>query len=520
MVRRRLRRDHGRADDARSPRTASRRTPPAHAADSVAADAGRPRVRARQGGPGRASSRSGGGRSMSVQRSIDEMRGRPRRPGSTPRAGRAGARPRGTPPVTRHRPASAWQHTMRFRPGTALPRPGVQGRGCSSSTPAPASPRACTATRTPRPRCPSIRATPGAATASSVSRRRRSRRRSLGRRTRRGRPQPTSATASRAARRRPAAPHPASGAPGTATSRRSPPPTSLENLAALDARDLAGRRRPDRRRLEPRASGSGLRRSRRLRARCDAGRTTIRDSGRRAGIWLAPFLVGSDTTSRASTPSGWSATPATTGARTWSGWTSPTRACATYLHEDAVAALRDLGIDYFKLDFLYAGAVPGQRHDGRRRGSRRTGRASQLIRDAVGPDAYLLGLRRADPAERRSRRRDAGLARHLPRGRRGRLRRGCADGCRWWRGPGSRAGSGSTTPTAWSPGRVRASARSGRDAVAAFGGLRVVLRPDRRARRLGARDHAPAARGCRTAATRSPIDVVAPRLDRPRSRCA
>ena len=59
--------------------------------------------------------------------------------------------------------------------------------------------------------------------------------------------------------------------------------------------------------------------------------------------------------------------------------------------------LADLGVDYFKLDFLYAGAVPGRRHDGRRRGRGLP----------VGPGAHARGgrarrlparLRRADPA--------------------------------------------------------------------------------------------------------------------------
>jgi alpha-galactosidase len=56
----------------------------------------------------------------------------------------------------------------------------------------------------------------------------------------------------------------------------------------------------------------------------------------------------------------------------------------------ALRALRDAGFDYVKLDFLYAGAVPGSRHDGSdpveayRSGLR-------LVRDAVGPETYLLG---------------------------------------------------------------------------------------------------------------------------------
>jgi len=57
---------------------------------------------------------------------------------------------------------------------------------------------------------------------------------------------------------------------------------------------------------------------------------------------------------------------------------------------EELARLRGLGIGYLKLDFLYGGAIPGRRHDdvseveAYRRGL-------ALVRDAVGPDVYLLG---------------------------------------------------------------------------------------------------------------------------------
>jgi alpha-galactosidase len=103
----------------------------------------------------------------------------------------------------------------------------------------------------------------------------------------------------------------------------------------------------------------------------------IRDAGRRAGIWVAPFLLGS----RADVPAQWRA-PGLHAGRNWdqdlrvldverAGW---------HLHE-VFAGLRATGIDYFKLDFLYAGALPGVDHY--REGLR-------IIRSAIGPDAYLV----------------------------------------------------------------------------------------------------------------------------------
>ena len=88
------------------------------------------------GGPGvrRARRRPRGGRAGERDR-----RGRPRRrgrrrpghaPASTPRAGRAGAPPPGTPATaTGLRPAETWEHLMRFRPGTPVAAEGAAGRG-------------------------------------------------------------------------------------------------------------------------------------------------------------------------------------------------------------------------------------------------------------------------------------------------------------------------------------------------------------------------------------------------------
>jgi alpha-galactosidase len=117
----------------------------------------------------------------------------------------------------------------------------------------------------------------------------------------------------------------------------------------------------------------------------------IRDRGRRAGIWIAPFLVGDRSRLHAEHRE-W----LLEGAFAGHNWDQDLRAldvthpgAAEHLHR-VFSTLRALGIDFFKIDFVYAGALDGGRHEdvpaaeAYRRGLR-------LIRDAIGPDAYLLG---------------------------------------------------------------------------------------------------------------------------------
>jgi alpha-galactosidase len=121
----------------------------------------------------------------------------------------------------------------------------------------------------------------------------------------------------------------------------------------------------------------------------------IAATGRRAGIWVAPFLVFPDAVLAAEHPE-WMLTgddgrPVHAG-HNWNrdllalDTTHP--AALEYLAE-VFSTLRGWGFDFFKIDFVYAGALPGRRHDdvpplvAYRRGM-------QAIREATG-DAYLLG---------------------------------------------------------------------------------------------------------------------------------
>lgn len=117
----------------------------------------------------------------------------------------------------------------------------------------------------------------------------------------------------------------------------------------------------------------------------------IRDTGRRAGIWTAPFLVGEKSQLARQHPD-WLVGDANAGFN----WGQRLRAL-DITHPDAAAYLREVfrslagqGFDFFKIDFLYAGALRGQRRQAIEPiAAYRAG--IDLIRDAVGDQATLLG---------------------------------------------------------------------------------------------------------------------------------
>ena len=115
----------------------------------------------------------------------------------------------------------------------------------------------------------------------------------------------------------------------------------------------------------------------------------IRSSGRRAGLWLAPFLVGSRTTLAREHPD-WLVGDA---GRNWGQQLVGLDVTHPGVRELLVHVLRrvvDLGIDYLKLDFLYGAAVPGARHEDLT-GTEAYRSGLSLVREAVGPDVYLVG---------------------------------------------------------------------------------------------------------------------------------
>ncbi|WP_176697098.1 glycoside hydrolase family 36 protein [Microbacterium sp. 3J1] len=116
----------------------------------------------------------------------------------------------------------------------------------------------------------------------------------------------------------------------------------------------------------------------------------IRDSGRRAGIWAAPFSVGATSTVAREHPD-WVLGDA---GRNWGddlrGLDLTHPGVRDYLTR-VFSGIRDLGIDYVKLDFLYAGAIPGARWDADATPISAYRSGLELIREVLGDEAFLLG---------------------------------------------------------------------------------------------------------------------------------
>lgn len=118
----------------------------------------------------------------------------------------------------------------------------------------------------------------------------------------------------------------------------------------------------------------------------------IAQTGRRAGIWTAPFLVGARSRLAAEHPD-WLVGGAVAAEHHWDqriGVLDVTHpAAAEHLH-DVFATLAGWGYGYFKVDFLYAGAMVGGRHaEADPVAAYREG--MRIVRDAIGPEAVLLG---------------------------------------------------------------------------------------------------------------------------------
>jgi len=119
----------------------------------------------------------------------------------------------------------------------------------------------------------------------------------------------------------------------------------------------------------------------------------IRGAGRRAGIWVAPFLAGERSVLAREHPD-WLVGGASPG----TGWPDQqlaaldvTRPGAEEYLREVFGTFRDLGIDYFKIDFIYAGAMEGRRAEAGVTGVDAYRKGLRIIREAIGPDAYLLG---------------------------------------------------------------------------------------------------------------------------------
>lgn len=122
----------------------------------------------------------------------------------------------------------------------------------------------------------------------------------------------------------------------------------------------------------------------------------LAELGYRAGLWLAPFLVGPNSKLFAAHPEWLLKDDAGAPLLLGDNWGGPYAALDT-THPEALAWLRDLaatcrgwGYDYLKIDFLYAAAFPGVRHDPAVSRAQAYRMGLQAIRDGLGEDGFLL----------------------------------------------------------------------------------------------------------------------------------
>jgi alpha-galactosidase len=131
----------------------------------------------------------------------------------------------------------------------------------------------------------------------------------------------------------------------------------------------------------------------------------IRAAGFHAGIWTAPFLAARDSRVMAAHPD-WFIVHDKTGEPARAGynpnWTASDDKFAyaldasnphfrAHLKHLFSKLTRDFGYAYLKLDFLYAAAAEGRRHDAGMTRGETLRRGLEAIRDGAGDDAFILG---------------------------------------------------------------------------------------------------------------------------------
>ena len=130
---------------------------------------------------------------------------------------------------------------------------------------------------------------------------------------------------------------------------------------------------------------------------CRAWSSASAQRGLRAGIWIAPFLVGSRSRVAAEHPD-WlvrdsDGTPVQA-LHNWGQDTHPLDVTHPAVREHLARVFgwfTGIGIDLFKIDFVYAAALAGRRHDPDVTDEQAYRDGLDEVRAAIGPDAYLLG---------------------------------------------------------------------------------------------------------------------------------
>ncbi len=128
----------------------------------------------------------------------------------------------------------------------------------------------------------------------------------------------------------------------------------------------------------------------------------ILEAGYTPGLWVAPFFA-THRSELYKKNKDWFVRREGGGPKAVSIWPQPASLGIKYgidnTHPDAArwmkeiftTIVRDWGYKYLKLDFLYAGAIDGERHDPHATRAQAFRRGLEIIREAAGPDTYIVG---------------------------------------------------------------------------------------------------------------------------------
>ena len=125
---------------------------------------------------------------------------------------------------------------------------------------------------------------------------------------------------------------------------------------------------------------------------------TIRQAGHRMGIWTAPFGAASDSQLFRDHPDWFLCDESGEPVVGWVHWGVECYALDC-THPQVLDWLRDTfgqmrtewGVDFFKIDFIFAAAKPGRRYDPTATRAQALRRGVEAIRAAIGDNAFLLG---------------------------------------------------------------------------------------------------------------------------------